>query len=431
MRKIIFVWLCLFAVLPARSAFSAGSGAYRLEVPDAGAMGMGAAFVAQADTPSAVYYNPAGLTQLKDSRFYATVGTAVIQPFCTYTDNAGNETQRRKQIFNVPHGFFVSDFGLERFSFGVGATSFWGLGTYWAQDSFSKYVATKSDVITQDGMFSGAYKINDHLSIGASADIVKSLANKKKKLLQLGGPDGDFQLKGKDNGSWGWRLSALYKLNEKHSFGLMYRSPVDLKYKGKVYLNDLNAAGLNYLAIFGAPSYETDVTSDSKLPQSFVVGYCFKPDDRWRFEFDMEWMDWSSVQEEKLNYPSEANPFRLMVLNTGNPVPRDWHGAFSYALGTQYKVNDRWKLRAGYFFHQTPIPQANFDTALPDSTSNSVTVGTGFSFTKNISIDFAYAAMFYNSRDIDNDVGAGSGASIDGKYESFNNIYMVTLNFKL
>jgi len=431
MKKIIVIFsLGLTLSFFLKDAYSAGSGAYRLEVPDAEALGKGAAFVAQADNPSAVYYNPAGLTQLK-GKTYVSVGASVVQPFCTYEDTSGNQTDRRRQIFTIPTGFVVSDFGLEKFSFGLGATSYWGLGTFWAEDSFSKYVATKSDVITQDVMFTAAYAINDNLSVGVGLDYTKSLANKKKKLLQLGGADGDFQLKGRDNNAWGYRLSTLYKLNKNHSFGLMYRSAVDLVYKGKVYLNDLNGSGSNYQGIFGGSSYETDMSTKSRLPQSILLGYCFKPDDKWRFEADMEWMDWSSVDKEQIDYPSETNAVRLSVLNAGNPVQRDWRAVLSYAFGTEYKVNDSWKLRLGYFFHKTPIPQGTFDTALPDSTSNSLTLGTGYQINKNLGLDFAYAAMFYNPRKINNAVGSSSGASINGKYDTFINLYLLTFTFKL
>ncbi|MDP2831473.1 MAG: outer membrane protein transport protein, partial [Candidatus Omnitrophota bacterium] len=313
-RIMVIFSLGLSLSFPLKNACSAGSGAYRLEVPDAEVLGKGSAFVAQADNPSAIYYNPAGLTQLK-GKTYISMGASVVQPFCTYKDNSGNETDRRRQIFTIPTGFVVSDFGLEKFSFGLGATSYWGLGTYWAEDSFSKYVATKSDVLTQDVMFTAAYAINDNLSIGVGLDYTKSLANKKKKLYQPGGADGDFQLKGRDNNAWGYRLSTLYKLNKNHSFGVMYRSAVDLTYKGKVYLNDLNGAGLNYQGTFGGTSYETDISTKSRLPQSILLGYCFKPSDKWRFEADMEWMDWSSVDKEQIDYPSETNAARLGVLN--------------------------------------------------------------------------------------------------------------------
>jgi long-chain fatty acid transport protein len=432
MKKAIFALLLgLIFSLSADKAFAAGSGAFRIEVVDAAAMGKGAAVVAQADNPSAIYYNPAGMTQL-DGKLNISLGASIIQPFTTYKNNSGNETDILRQIFTIPNILAVSNLGLEKFAFGIGTTSNWGTGTYWAEDSFSKYVATKSDFNTQTVMFSGAYDINDNLSIGVSADYLKSYVNKKKKLNNanfLGSGDGDFQLKGKDNSAWGYRLSTLYKLNKKHSFGFMYRSPIDVKYKGKIYMDNLDGVGYS-LYNFGT-SYETEVTSKMTLPQSILLGYCYKPNDKWRFEFDMEWMDWASIQEEKIDYPSESNAGRLTVLNDGNPAPKDWHSAFSYAIGTEYKVNDSLKLRGGYFFHKSPIPQANFDTALPDATSNSITVGAGINLNKNTTLDFAYAAMFFEKRKIDNNIGSGSSASIDGEYRTFDNIYMLTLTVKI
>ena len=430
MKKAIFALLFgLTLIFPLNKVFAAGSGAFRLEVPDAEALGKGSAFVAQADNPSAIYFNPAGMTQLK-SKLSASLGASLIQPFTTYKNTSGNETDMRRQLFTIPNVFAVSDFGLKKFAFGIGATSYWGLGTYWAEDSFSKYVATKSDYNTQDVMFTGAYEINDNLSIGVSADYTKSYVNKKKKInnaVLSGTGDGDFQLKGRDNSAWGYRLSTLYKLNKRHSFGFMYRSPVDVKYKGKIYMDGLTGG---YQTAFGG-SYETEITSKSTLPQSILLGYCYKPDDKWRFEFDAEWMDWSSIQEEKIDYPSESNATRLSILNSGNPDPKDWHSAFSYALGTEYKVNDFLKLRGGYFFHKTPIPQANFNTNLPDATSNSVTVGAGININKNTTLNLAYAAMFFAKRKIDNNVGSSSGVNINGDYRTFDNVYILTLTFKL
>ncbi|MBD3264181.1 MAG: hypothetical protein GF375_03655 [Candidatus Omnitrophica bacterium] len=424
---LFFFFWCLL-LLPFGAVLAAGSGAYRLELPDSEAMGMGSAFVAQADNPSAIYYNPAGLTQLEGNQM--SLGVGVVQPFRTYTDSSGNEIEGRRDRFVIPHFYFVSDLGLEDFAFGLGGSSYWGLGTYWAEDSFSRYVSTKADLIEKDIKLVGAYQVNDNLSIGLSLDYTNSYVNKKKKLVQAGGPDGDFQLKGRDDDGWGYRVSLLYKPNERHRFGLMYRSAIKLKYKGKLYLNGLNAFGLNYQAIFGGTSYETEITSESTLPQSIALGYCYKPNDKWLFEFDVEWMDWASTEQERIVYEDETSPLRLSVLNNGNPAPRDWEDVFSFALGGEYKLNDKWSLRGGYFYHNSPIPEENFDTSLPDSDSHSVTVGVGHRLNDHTKIDLAYAAMFFEERDINNNVGSSSGATIDGEYETFTNIYMVTVNYK-
>ncbi|HQU13212.1 MAG TPA: outer membrane protein transport protein, partial [Thermodesulfobacteriota bacterium] len=51
----------LVLLFTASTSFAAG---FRLPEAGAKAMGMGFAFTAQADDPSAIYFNPAGLTQL-------------------------------------------------------------------------------------------------------------------------------------------------------------------------------------------------------------------------------------------------------------------------------------------------------------------------------------------------------------------------------
>ena len=71
----------------------------------------------------------------------------------------------------------------------------------------------------------------------------------------------------------------------------MYRSPVKHKYRGDVNLSDLNAAGFNYLAIFGGTEYDTPITLELTLPQSIVAGYSYRPTNKWVFNYDVEWMD--------------------------------------------------------------------------------------------------------------------------------------------
>ena len=62
MRGWKMVAVVLVLLFTASTAFAGG---FRLPEQGAKAMGMGFAFTAQADDPSAIYFNPAGLTQLK------------------------------------------------------------------------------------------------------------------------------------------------------------------------------------------------------------------------------------------------------------------------------------------------------------------------------------------------------------------------------
>ncbi len=426
--KRVLIWLMIGLILSiAHQSFAAGSGGFRIEMIDAEAHGMGAAFAGDASNPSAIYYNPAGLTQLKGEN-HLSLGMGLIMPSITHESPSGVKTDMGRQEFFIPDIFLVSDFGLEKFVFGFGGTSSWGTGTEWSDTSFSRYVATRSDVNNTDLMFTGAYKVNDQLSLGLSVDHDYSVVSKSKKLLQGGvGDDGDYQLKGKGHG-WGHRVALLYEINEQHQFGLQYRSPIEENYRGKTYLNHLNNAGATpYNTYFGGSSYETEISSESELPQSVVAGYCFEPNEKWTINFDLEWMDWSSIEQELIEYQDEQNVARLAVLNSGNPAPKDWYSAWSTAFGAEYDFNDKLRLRGGYYFHQTPIPDENFHSNLPDSNSHSLAVGFGYDLNDKTTFDLAYSHMFFEKQSITNST---AGASIDGDYTQGVNLLLVTLNRK-
>ena len=414
--------------------FASGSGAYHLEVADAGVAGQGSAFVGEANTPAAVYFNPAGLTQISGQAI--SVGASLIQPKVDYKSFSGDETQMRQGSFLIPSGYYVSDFGIKNMAFGVGAISSWGLTTYWNQDSFARYNATRSVLQNQDYLLTTAYKLNDQWSLGLGLDVDSSSVDKQKKILQAnpGVDDANFRLKG-SNTAAGFRLAGLFKVNDQHQFGLMYRSRIEHKYHGKVHLDNLNDADPThpYQTIFGGSSYETDVVSKSTLPDSVVLGYSFKPTSRWTLDADLEWMNWSVVNEEELAYPGlveiPSGPLAGMrgaVLNNGNPIARDWASVISAAVGARYALTDSLRLRTGYFYHQSPVPGNTWEANLPDADSHGVTAGVGYDIRKDLTIDLAWSAMYYKTREIDNAVASGT---ISGTYRQWINLLYATLTY--
>ncbi len=432
LRKFLLSAICVVCMFFATSqAFAAGAGAYRVEMTDARALGMGGAFVSVADSPAAVFYNQAGMTQVKGAA--ASMSMALIQPKVNVKTDAGAKTKMQRDSFLIPSLAVVSAIN-DKVSFGVGATSSWGLGTEWAQDSFAKYAVTKTSIQNYDYLLSLAYKATEQFSFGVGLVVDDSKVTKEKKLNQVlgGSPDGNYKLSG-ENAAVGFQISGMYSLNEKHQFGAQYSSSIRRKYKGKTYLDGLNVAYWNTALggpAFTSSSYSTDIEENYTLPQSIDLGYTYKPTDKLTLSADVLWMDWSCVKKEELVYPTETNPYTLAFLNDGNPANRDWHSAISFAAGTEYKATERLRLRGGYYFHQSPVPQATWDPSLPDASSHSVSTGFGYDITKALTFDLAYSAMFYNTRYVNNEVGNSAGASIDGKYSQWINLVLATVSYK-
>ncbi len=430
MKKCLVIVMSILFVY-AGNVFALGAGGYRNEVVDAEASGKGYCFTAQADGPSAVHYNPAGLTQLKGS--YISTGYMMEAPrFECDSAATGDTVQMQKQLFWLPHVYFVSDFKSEDFRFGFGANSPYGLSTDWAGDSFTRYISEESDVKMVNFNPVVAYKVNDYLSVGAGVDYFTANISKHRRIFDtLSDNDGDFQLKGNDE-AWGYNVALLVKPSERHSIGLSYRSEIDLTYKGTVTLDNLNPTGL---AIFGGTAYSTAMESDSTIPRSLALGYAYKPNDRWTIETDVEWTDWSCVEEEFIKFPdltdaTDPTGLRRASLNAGNPASRDWHDGYAYGIGAEYKTTDNLDLRCGFLYETSPIPTVNWEPVLPDANKYGLTFGLGYLF-KDFKIDASYSFFKYKDRYITNDAGSATSTTInaDGTYKGYANIAGVTVTY--
>ncbi len=428
--EVVLASLFILTMISSTKAFGVGSGGYRNEVVDAEAAGKGFSFVAQADNPSAVHYNPAGLTQLKGS--YITLGYAFEAPmFSVNSDATGDTVHMQKQVFYLPNVYYVTDCKEnENLRFGFGANSPYGLSTRWATDSFAKFVSTKSKVEMANFNPTVAYKVNDCLSLGAGIDFFRAYVAKHKVLSgTLSSANGDFLLKGNDE-NWGYNLGILLNPSEKQRIGISYRSPIHMELKGKVTMDNLNNIAPYFASTtFGGSSYTTEMKSKSTIPGSVALGYAYQPNNKWTFEADVEWTHWSSTQEELVTYPNETDATRLAILNSGNPASRDWRNVFAYGVGAEYQATEKLQLRGGLLYEKNPIPSANFEPVLPDSSKYGVTTGVGY-LIKNVKIDAAYAFLKYNDRSVTNDVGASTGSNIDGKYKGYVNILALSLTYK-
>ena len=412
-------------VMVGRNAFASDSGQLKVELQDAAAIGMGGAFTGEADRPSAVYYNPAGIVQMDSPEVSGDL--TWIQPQMKFNPASGGDSSKSKEDNNFfPNFFATAPIIKNKLYVGLGESTDFGGGNDYEANGFSRYSTIKDGIADQDYRVVLAYKITDKWSVGAGPVDDQSHFEHDVAIPGVGplGSDGNALFKANDN-AWGFDLATMFKLNDQNQFGLTYKSPIHHDYNGTLYLSNLNPAGFG--ALFGnVSSASTKATQKLTLPQSVTLGYDFKPTNKWTFNFDLEWTDWSQYKQQITVYPN-ATTLQAQNLGSGVPQARDWSSVWSEAIGAQYAVTDKFRVRTGFQHHQSPIPQANFDTDYPDLTSNAVSCGFGYDITSKLTIDVAYAAVFEDTRNVTTTIG---NTALNGKYNGFVNIGMMTLTYK-
>ncbi|MGE5172563.1 MAG: OmpP1/FadL family transporter, partial [Betaproteobacteria bacterium] len=199
----VFAAAALSISIFSSTSFAAG---FSLPDQDAAAMGMANAFTGQADNPAAVWYNPAGITQLDGTQ--VSGGIIGIYPVFTHENNDGT-TDVAKRDIALPFVLFGTNKVNDRLSLGLGITSPFGLSARWSDASKTRYVATYSNLETVNVNPNIAYRVNDDLSLALGIDYVHARAT-LEKTVNLGGPspdfDRNFRLSG-DGDGWGANIA--------------------------------------------------------------------------------------------------------------------------------------------------------------------------------------------------------------------------------
>jgi long-chain fatty acid transport protein len=224
------------------AAASAWASGFRIPEQSAAAMGMANAWVAQADDPSAIVMNPAGIVNLDKAD--VSGGFLIITPGIKHTDVNGKKYESEDNVFFPPNMYGTCKMGTDKWAFGLGVSVPFGLGTEWTRDSFARYSSTLTQIELFNVNPTLAYKINKNFSIGAGIDYYHSTVTLKQQVpwglisfaatgnpALLGTPDGGFNMVGTGDG-WGYNVGLLYK-GDVLSAGLTYRSQVLVDYSGK------------------------------------------------------------------------------------------------------------------------------------------------------------------------------------------------------
>ncbi len=426
-RVILYSGLIFFMTsVMSQPAFAVGSGAFENASFSSVSLGQSNAVVAQADEAAAISYNPAGIAYLPGIQ--TQTNAAFISVFSKrHTANDHNQSSSGT-ISVVPTGYVTINPGHylgDRVSFGVGSDSPFGLANKWnSNQSQVHYAGWRNYLKMYTIKPVAAVKISDKLSIGGGPiyyrifDFGGIQAYPNAAAFGAGTPDGQVRLNLSGN-TWGWHMGMLAKPIEKHQFGFYFRSPATVHTRGQIKVENSTATG----------KFETGGKAKIDLPLNFTFAYAYKPTPKWTVESDLGFTRWSAHKRLYI----DADPVSTAddaILRAIGKTDKDYSDGWSLHLGGNYKPNAKLTLRAGGLFYWSVVPQDHFIPAVPDSNSAGMSLGAGYAFTKYISADFAYLNRFWFRRKIDNNISETLGTSIDGRYSSYAQELIVSLNIK-
>ena len=460
-RTPVSIALGLAAVLASTHVYGA---AFALQ--ENSASGLGNAYAggaALAEDASTIWSNPAGMMRMKRNETHQAINFILPK---TEFSNEGSQPAFNQPLGGdggdggklgvVPNSYYV--FPLDNnFAFGIGLNAPFGLTTDYDDGWAGRYLALRSQVKTINVQPSLAWQATPQLSLGlgvnfqwvdarftSNANYSGGLATAAQGAAAAGqitpvqaaaviaatpGLDSKVTVKGDDT-AWGWNAGVIYEISPATRVGAHYRSEIKYKVTGDV---DFNHPALPSVPPQLAPLlaslsngvnaalYNGAIKSDITLPQIANVSLFHRINDQWDVMGDVQWTGWSSLPELRFERTSGAA--------AGTPLsvtPYHWEDKFRYSAGVNYHMNDKWTLRGGLAYDESPIPDEFRTPRLPDETRTWLSFGAQYRYSPRLVFDAGFSYIFVDDPSMnDNGGSTARNGLLRGTYD--NNVILVSV----
>lgn len=380
-NKVMTCAVASFAI--AGAAFGAGFGLYETS---ARGVGMGNGLVGSTKDASASYYNPANLTE--NTNVQVMVGISLINPFCDVKVDGQRQAKMNPGWFPPPHAYISTPIWGDRVFFGFGTYCEYGLGTKYDNNWDLKHDTTETTIEQFTFNPNLAFKITEDWSVAFGARMsyltfenYKTAWDYDLSPMGLGRQHIRTHLKG-DDFNCGYVLATQYKVDDKLSLGLVYRSRINHQVEG-----DFNASGYVNPYTGSALPPSGDAKAKLVLPSSVTFGANYDFTKRFRAGAALTWTEWSTINHIDFKLPPPSA--RTQNLN--------WHDAWRLGFGFEYDITDSFTGRIGYSYDWDSSGEAHGTTMLPPGDRHIVGFGIGYKFLKNWRIDLGYNFIIMES----------------------------------
>jgi long-chain fatty acid transport protein len=389
------------------------------------ARAMGAAYAGASATgsdASYLFYNPATLSMVENIDFSAS-GVGILPgssaSYSLATTSVGNPNGGSASPSNYVENAFVPALGARvrltpELSWGVTVNAPWGLNTSYDPTWAGRYYGRTTKLLTVNIMSALAYEVTPQIALaaGVQAQYAKGRLTSVIDLGTLGlvsmipgslpgMQDGTADYRGNDWG-FGFTLGVLANLSEDLSVGLSYSSEIRHEFEGPLtFTLDSDGIGATINFFTGALA-DTRATAKITTPARVNFGARLGVSERWTALFEIDWTNWNSFNELRVNAINPAQPADITTAN--------WEDSWLAALGFEYAATEDWMLRFGVAYDASPTPSNFREVRVPDNDRLWASVGTTYKAGENSEIILAYGHMFIAESDISLNAGSPENA---------------------
>ncbi len=360
--------------------------------------GMGGAGTAYVQDGAIVFFNPAGMSFLKENS--VQLGATSVIANIAFLDARTNNLYRTQSPITTPFSAYAvwgskKENLLGKFKFGLGVYTPFGSIVKWEDAWTGRFNLTALQLFALFIQPSISYKITDKLSAGVG--FVYATGNVKLDqdipIINTSGQYGHAELSGKANG-YGFNAGVYYQLNDKISFGFTHRSKVVMS------LND-GTATFNVPTSLSSKLPSGTFKSNLPLPSITTIGMAFKASAKLSFALDVNYNNWKPYDTLAFDYQKNTDQLH------DTKLPRLYKSVFSFRLGAQYVMKEKFYFRGGCSISLTPIPDNYITPEVPDANRINTSVGLGYNLNNKFVIDASYTLEVFTRKALNNNQTIG------------------------
>ena len=362
-----FLKVLILSVLGLGATKAAQAAGYQLNEYSATSLGRSfAGLGVAADDFSAIGYNPAGMSLNTDSGMQGTASWVRIHSNFKGTSGTDKSGRGQTTINRILPAFFAQYRPNDRVTVGVGVYTPFGLATDYPNGWFAEQHGALSEITVVNMSPAVAYRLNDIMSVGAALNLQYADAHLTSSLSDIRG----------DDWSTGYSIGLTIRPIKELRFGLSYRSKVSHHLKG-----DLER--LNYGSLVVTGKVDAKITT----PETAILSGAWDITDRWTLSGTARWTRWKRFDTLDIN-------LHAMGTTIPSSTAEQWRNTGFYALGLDYKANEKWTVRGGIGYDMTVIRSAAHRTPrIPDGRRALASLGLSYAY-DNMKFDIGYTHLF-------------------------------------